>query len=59
MPVTMRQHVIAIILASVAFLIVGTLDYEDEAAEMTRYCEMVGSGSWPNYKNLDCGGSND
>ena len=54
MPVTMRQHVIAIIVVSVVFLIVGSLDYEDEASEMIHYCEMVESGAWPNYKDLDC-----
>ena len=54
MLVTMRQHVIAIILVSVAFLIVGTISYEDEVEEMNHYCEMVESGAWPNYKNLDC-----
>ena len=54
MLVTMRQHVIAIILVSVVLLIVGTLDYEDEVAEMTHYCEMVESGAWPNFKDLDC-----
>ena len=59
MPATMKQHSIAIIVISVLLICVSTMSYQDEVSEMDHYCEMVDSGAWPNYKNLDCGGSND
>jgi hypothetical protein len=33
---------------------VGRMDFEDEMQEEAHYCEMVQSGAWPNFKQLEC-----
>ena len=53
------------ILAIVAILIIGNVgryDFLDQQKIQARYCENVGSGNWPDYKqNYDelCEGLND
>jgi hypothetical protein len=45
----------AIVFVVAAFCIVGEMDYQDEIKEEQRYCSMVGSGAWPNFKpEIDC-----
>ena len=41
-----------------AFGIVGAMDYQDEQRAEKRYCEMVESGYWPDYREMgdDCNG---
>ena len=38
----------AILLA--LFGLVSAMDYEDQEAERQRYCEMVKTGYWPDFK---------
>lgn len=39
------------------WLLVSTMDYEDEQQEARQYIHMVCSGAWPDYKQLnpECG----
>lgn len=47
------------ILALVAlFLLVSSLDYQDEQMQQRHFCAGVKDGYWPNYKDLDCEESN-
>lgn len=32
--------------------VVGIMDYEDEVQELARYCDMVSSHTWPDYKGI-------
>lgn len=44
-----------IILASLVVAGVGTVSnmtYNDQVDEQNKYCEMVRSGSWPDFKGL-------
>lgn len=34
------------------YLIVGTMDYADALAERARYCRMVETGAWPDYREI-------
>ena len=43
--------VVATLLA--AYGIVGAMDYRDEQRDEQRYCEMVESGHWPDYRGDD------
>ena len=38
-----------------ALLIGGTMDFQEAQYQDDFHCEMVREGSWPDYKNLDCG----
>lgn len=43
------------ILALVAlFLLVSSLDYQDEQTQQRLFCENVRDGIWPEYKQVDC-----
>ena len=35
--------------------IVGRCDSEQAQAEEDQYCQFVKEGTWPNFKNIDCG----
>lgn len=35
------------------FCLVGTMDLQDTVSEARHYEEMVCSGHWPNYKNIE------
>ena len=48
----MRTAIYAII-AVLAFLIVGTMDYDDEVAAANHYDRMVCEGHWPDYNQRD------
>ena len=47
----------ALILSAFAF--VSSESYDDAVEEQNHYCEMVASGAWPNYKNLNCGNNDE
>ena len=44
--------IVFVLLAVMA--ISGEGDYEQEQAEAQHYCDMVRSGYWPNFKEIDC-----
>jgi hypothetical protein len=35
--------------------VAGRLDFEEAMAQEAHYCEMVQSGAWPEFKNINCG----
>lgn len=37
-----------------AVIAAGTMDQQDQEIEQAHYCEMVKSGAWPNFKNINC-----
>jgi len=40
---------VVIALVVLMFLLVGTASYEDEVVEAEHYCELVRSGTWPDF----------
>jgi hypothetical protein len=45
----------AIFFVLAAYVILGELDYQDAIEQEQHYCEMVGSGAWPNFKpEINC-----
>ena len=46
------------VVALIAAIGVGTMDYQDELREAEHYAAMVCDGNWPNYKGIevDCSG---
>lgn len=46
----MKKLIVAVIVG-VALGFVGAMDYADREAEAAYYCEMVKSGSWPDYQH--------
>lgn len=45
-------NIVCGILIAVAIGAAMSFSYEDELAERHYYCEMVGIGAWPDYKNI-------
>jgi len=46
---------VVIALVVLMFLLVGTASYEDEVVEAEHYCELVRSGTWPDfYPEVNC-----
>lgn len=39
-----------IVIRVIIFLVVSTMDYQDEVMEQKHYCEMVEQGHWPDYE---------
>lgn len=35
--------------------IAGSLDLKEAQDQAEHYCQMVNEGTWPNYKDIDCG----
>ncbi|MBL4866374.1 MAG: hypothetical protein JKY67_08365 [Pseudomonadales bacterium] len=55
-----REWIINILLGVVAlalFITANAMGHNDEVIEQQHYCKMVESGAWPNYQNIDCGGT--
>lgn len=48
----MSRYRMAAILAALALLfgLAGHMDYEDQQAKQSHYCEMVKAGFWPDYQ---------
>ena len=46
--------IITAICLLILFLAVSKMDAQDEAQEQAYYCEMVNSGDWPNFKEINC-----
>lgn len=32
--------------------VIGRMDMEDQAAQVSEYCQKVSTGQWPDYKNV-------
>jgi len=45
-------QLLAVVLVALAFLSVGSFDYQDELDELEYYCSMVREGAWPDYKEI-------
>jgi hypothetical protein len=46
------RHLLAVIAATILISLVGQSDHEDAIIAENHYSEMVCSGHWPDYENL-------
>lgn len=45
-------HLFGIAMVAVFLFVVGTMDYQDQAADRAMYCDMVQKKVWPDYKQI-------
>lgn len=50
------SKVSAVLALLFAFVLVGSLDYQDEQDQQSLFCDNVKKGIWPEYKQVDCKG---
>jgi hypothetical protein len=44
-----------ILIVTILFVIVGSMDMKDAESSQNNYCDMVKAGHWPNYnKAINC-----
>ena len=48
----MFRTAILVSLAIFLFGVVSEMSYEDAVREENQYCELVGDGTWPDYKGI-------
>lgn len=50
---------ILVVFLSFAHLFINHSDYQEAQDQAEHYCDMVNEGTWPNYKEIDCGEDNE